>query len=78
MLIAAAGVSPKWSRSTQELFYIDDGRLKAVSYQVRDGVFRPSPPSTLFALGRLLPDTTSRPTADSCSSPPLPASPSAT
>jgi serine/threonine-protein kinase len=55
VLIAPGAVSPRWSRSTPELFYVEQGRLKAVAYEVRGGGFRALAPTTLFELGRLRP-----------------------
>jgi eukaryotic-like serine/threonine-protein kinase len=45
--------TPRWSRSTPELFYVESGRLKAVTYTSRAGAFQPAPARTLFELGRL-------------------------
>jgi serine/threonine-protein kinase len=55
VLIAAGASSPRWSRSTPELFYVETGQLKSVAYDARGGAFRAGTPRTLFALGRLRP-----------------------
>jgi hypothetical protein len=55
VLIAAGAKSPRWSRTTAELFYVETGRLKAVAWEMRDGGFRAGAPTTLFELGRLRP-----------------------
>ena len=55
VLIAAGASSPRWGRSTSELFYVEAGRLKAAPYEVRGGAFRAGAPKALFELGRLRP-----------------------
>jgi Tol biopolymer transport system component len=53
VLVAQAAESPRWSRSAAELFYVEEGRLKALAYEVRAGAFRPAAATTLFEVGRL-------------------------
>jgi hypothetical protein len=55
VLIAAGARSPRWGRTSSELFYVETRRLKAVAYDVRGGAFRAGAPKTLFELGRLRP-----------------------
>jgi dipeptidyl aminopeptidase/acylaminoacyl peptidase len=40
VLIAQSADSPRWSRATRELFYVESGRLKALPCEVREGAFR--------------------------------------
>jgi hypothetical protein len=53
VVVAQAAESPRWSRSAAELFFVEEGRLKVVAYEVRAGAFRPSAATTLFELGQL-------------------------
>ena len=53
VLVAQAAESPRWSRAAKELFYVEEGRLKALVYEVRAGAFRPAVATTLFEIGRL-------------------------
>jgi len=55
VLIAAGASSPRWSRSTSELFYVETGRMKAMAYEVRGGAFQAGAAKALFELGRLRP-----------------------
>jgi hypothetical protein len=53
VVVAQAAERPRFSRRAAELFYVEEGRLKAVAYEVRAGAFRPAAATTLFELGRL-------------------------
>jgi len=54
VLIAAVEEdTPRWSRSTPELFYIEAGMFKALTYSVKGGAFQPARATTLFDLGPL-------------------------
>jgi Tol biopolymer transport system component len=53
VLIAQSAASPRWSRAAKELFYVEAGRLKALLYELREGVFRPASAATLFEIGGL-------------------------
>jgi serine/threonine-protein kinase len=55
VLVAQTAASPRWSRATRELFYVEAGRLKAMPYEVREGAFRPASAATLFEIGPLAP-----------------------
>ena len=53
VLVAQAAEKPRFGRASSELFYIETGRLKALAYEARAGVFRPGAATTLFELGQL-------------------------
>jgi hypothetical protein len=53
VLVAQTAQSPRFSRAARELFYVEAGRLKALTYEVREGVFRPASAATLFEIGPL-------------------------
>jgi protein kinase-like protein/WD40 repeat protein len=55
VLVSQAALNPRWSRAANELFYVEAGWLKALAYDVREGVFRPGAATSLFELGRLNP-----------------------
>ena len=51
--IAAAAAAPRWSHSAPEIFYVEEGHLKAVRYEVRGGAFHAAAATTLFEVPRL-------------------------
>jgi len=53
VLVAQSADTPCFNRAARELFYVEEGRLKALGYEVRGGVFRPATATTLFELGDL-------------------------
>jgi hypothetical protein len=53
VLVAQAAEGARWSRTTPELFYVEEDRLKAVAYEVRAGTLRLAAATTLFEIGRL-------------------------
>jgi hypothetical protein len=53
VLVAQSANSPRWSRATREIFYVEAGRLKALPYDVREGAFRAGAAATLFETGQL-------------------------
>ena len=62
VLIAQSASRPRFSRVTNELFYLEADRLKALPYEVRDGAFRAGSAAPLFDLGPLT--TTFEPSPD--------------
>ncbi len=55
VLLAQTAQSPRFSRATSELFYVEAGRLKALPYEARGGAFRPASAVPLFEIGPLAP-----------------------
>jgi hypothetical protein len=53
VLVAQSAETPCFNRAARELFYVEEGRLMALGYEVRGGVFRPATATTLFELGDL-------------------------